>query len=173
MRTLLVSLVAVALAASCSSGPANKANSTPDPSRSPAATSRASRASNPAGNETTTTDANGVASPAVSPGPGVLNRKIVKGAEVPGPSLPPAFVPADENSEFGMRMDEQGRPVEVRVFKGKSPVVRVESTFLDAKKRSLSITLQGGKIVQVTTDELPSLKAATTAQMLQLARSAN
>ncbi|HTH51713.1 MAG TPA: hypothetical protein VL501_07255 [Pyrinomonadaceae bacterium] len=99
-----------------------------------------------------------------------FNRRPPKGVLRPGPVLPPTFRTAGENSEYGLTMDPEGRPLEIRKFKGNAPITRVDATLLDPKTKLLKITLKGGKTVETRTDGKFSLQSATLAQLLQLSK---
>jgi len=90
-----------------------------------------------------------------------------------GPVAPLEFRPAAENSQIATTMDAQGRPVEVRVFKGDQRLERVEATWLDARQKLLKIMLRSGKVVEVKTDKIANLASAKASELATLASASN
>ncbi len=88
---------------------------------------------------------------------------------ITGTPPPLTFQPADEDSKFATAMGPTGEIYEVRVFNSHPRLAKVESTWIDAKSRDITITLKDGQVRSIKTDALPSLKQATTRQLIDIA----
>lgn len=87
----------------------------------------------------------------------------------PGPPPPLQFRQAAEDSEIATTMNAQGEVVETRVFKNHPQIVRAEAVWKTAKEATLRLTLKGGKTIDVKTDRITSLQAATTRDLMGIA----
>ncbi|MBK8466956.1 MAG: hypothetical protein IPL32_14125 [Chloracidobacterium sp.] len=115
------------------------------------------------GGQTNTQNAtsSSIAAPAVgqsntitSPAPGA-GRPVLK------------FVPSPEDSQIA-QATQNGKLYEVRIWKKHPKLLKVESTTIDEKNRSLSIVLRSAQVVNITTDRIPNVKLATADQFLKL-----
>ena len=66
-------------------------------------------------------------------------------------------------------MNEQGQPVEVRVFKDNAQLDRVEAVWLGANQMLLRITLRNGQTREVRTDRIKNLSSAPAELLIELA----
>jgi hypothetical protein len=99
----------------------------------------------------------------------VQGRK--KMVDTGGTPVPPAYKPGDENSEVALTMNPQGQPVEYRRFKNNPDLEKAEAVWLDTKMKKVTITLRGGKTVEVTTDSFENLAKVPAAKLIELAKS--
>jgi len=81
------------------------------------------------------------------------------------------FVEAPEDSQIA-QATQNGKLYEQRIWKKHPKLLKVESTTLDEKNKSLSIVLRSAQVVNITTDRIPNVKLATAEQFLKLANSA-
>ncbi|MFL6374681.1 MAG: hypothetical protein ACJ73D_08460 [Pyrinomonadaceae bacterium] len=98
----------------------------------------------------------------------IKNRRVTSPGVAPPSNAPLEFRPGAENSETATTMNEQGQPLEVRVFKDNPQITKVEAVWLDAKKKLLRITLRNGSTVEVTTDQIADLASAPSRQLVEL-----
>ena len=85
-----------------------------------------------------------------------------------GTPPPMQFQPADEDSQFATAMDSKGAIYEVRIFNSHPKLAKVESTWIDAKTRDITLTLKDGQVLSVKTDQVPSLKQAKVSQLIDV-----
>ena len=76
--------------------------------------------------------------------------------------------PAAEDSQIASAINASGQMYETRIFKRHPQLVKVDSTWIDAKQKALKIVLRNGQVKDVTTDKIVNLKQATAAQLLEL-----
>lgn len=94
-------------------------------------------------------------------------RKIT---DVPGAGRPVLqFEPGPEDSQLAQAMNSSGQMYEVRIWKRHPQLLKVESVWVDAKNKYLTIALRTGKVLNITTDRIPNLKLATANQLLEMA----
>jgi len=86
-----------------------------------------------------------------------------------GKALPPQFQPAAENSEWAATMNADGSVDEIRVFRSHPQLAKVEVTWLEPKNKDAKFYLRDGKVLEVRTDRLGSLKTVTTTELLAIA----
>jgi len=77
------------------------------------------------------------------------------------------FVPSPEDSQIA-QATQNGKLYEVRIWKKHPKLLKVESTTIDEKNKSLSIVLRSAQVVNITTDRIPNVKLATADQFLKL-----
>ena len=87
-----------------------------------------------------------------------------------GPQAELEFRACPENSQCATTMNEQGQPVEVRVFNDNAQLTRVEAVWIGAKEKLLKITLSSGTTIEVRTGEVADLASASAQQLVALAR---
>ena len=66
-------------------------------------------------------------------------------------------------------MNEQGQPLETRVFKDNPQLERVEAVWVGPTDKLLRITLRNGQTVEVTTDRIANLASAPASLLVELA----
>lgn len=96
----------------------------------------------------------GQTNPGITPAPGA-GRPILK------------FEPSPEDSQIAQAMQD-GKLYELRIWKKHPKLLKVESTTLDEKNKSLSIVLRSAQVINITTDRIPNVRLATADQFLQL-----
>ena len=102
--------------------------------------------------------------------PGVEKRRRPQDTGVTSTSPAPLdFRPGPENSQTATTMNEQGQPVEVRVFKDNAQLDRVEAVWLGANQMLLRITLRNGQTREVRTDRIKNLSSAPAELLIELA----
>ncbi len=102
--------------------------------------------------------------------PGVEKRRRPQDTGVTSTSPAPLdFRPGPENSQTATTMNEQGQPVEVRVFKDNAQLDRVEAVWLGANQMLLRITHRNGQTREVRTDRIKNLSSAPAELLIELA----
>jgi hypothetical protein len=93
-----------------------------------------------------------------------------RNSEVPqsGPPPTPGHFDAPEDSTITTTMNKSGQVVESRVFKTHRQLAKVDSTWIGPQERQIKIYLRDGNNHEVTTDKLPSLRAASSTDILAL-----
>lgn len=74
---------------------------------------------------------------------------------------------ASDNSEVSAAMNKEGVPVETRVFKNHSILLKTEKIFTDVKNPTARVFLRNGKIVEVPTGKDINVSTARAADILK------
>ena len=82
---------------------------------------------------------------------------------------PLVFRAAPENSESATTMTADGSILEIRVFKSHPQIARVESLWVDPKDKLLRVYLKNGRMIEVRTDRLSTLRSAKVVEILEVA----
>lgn len=77
------------------------------------------------------------------------------------------YVPAPEDSQIA-QATQDGKLYEVRIWKKHPKLLKIESTTIDEKNKSMSIILRTAQVVNITTDRIPNVGLATADQFLAL-----
>lgn len=75
-------------------------------------------------------------------------------------------VPAPENSFVSTVMNDQGIPIETRVFQNHPTLIKVERTHLEGYKTSTRVFLRDGRVLPLEHGKIRELAAAPTALIL-------
>ncbi len=92
---------------------------------------------------------------------------------IPQPSKNPensiATRPAPDNSEIYPAMNAANQPMDVRVYKNNSFLVKMERIYISEKEKEIKIYLKNGKTVTVTEDKIPDFAVASISSILRAA----
>ena len=98
----------------------------------------------------------------------IMTPKRRELVDVPGPVLPPAPIPAPEDSTVTSMMDKSGIAYETRVFGSDQQIAKVQKVF-NATNTTAKIYLKSGKVVTVAADKIPALFTISLAEIKKLA----
>ncbi len=151
--------------------PANAANSNVGPAiNSGVNTIIGSKADLKSANISSTPNEGG-SPPADSAGERLRSRSRADRVPIQDPSATPppiAYRKAPENSEFAAYMDNGGKVVETRLFKGHRQIQKAQVIWADPKNRILKVTLKNGRVVERNADRIASLQTVSSAEILSI-----
>jgi hypothetical protein len=82
------------------------------------------------------------------------------------PNAKPITQPAPDNSEFQSMMNNQGQPVESRVFKNHPALLKVERIYTDLENPVVKIYLKNGKTMNLPADKIGNPMEASAAEIM-------
>lgn len=77
---------------------------------------------------------------------------------------------APDDSDFYSTINNQGQPVEVRVFKNNSQLIKAERIYVTPDKKIIRISLKNGRVVELTDEQLPNFPAASAISIINAAK---
>jgi hypothetical protein len=80
--------------------------------------------------------------------------------------------PADENSEFSIKMNEDGSISEFRTFRDHPQIAKAEVHWTHPIDKVLKLELKGGRVLRATVPEDFNLRRVTSADLLTAGKSA-
>lgn len=82
------------------------------------------------------------------------------------PNVKPNTQPAPDNSEMQATMNNQGQPIEMRVFKNHPALSKVEKVYVELDKPIVKVYLKNGKTVEVAAGRISNPMTASAAEII-------
>jgi len=103
----------------------------------------------------------------------VEKKPAAKDAPPVDPNAKPITQSAPDNSEFQSLMNNQGQPVEMRVFKNHPTILKVEKIYVTLENPMIKIYLKNGKTVNLTADKIGNPMQAPAEEIVNALNNGN